>query len=355
MSTISNQPTLKDHMTSISIYVPYFYIIQHNESKKFYAGCRFAKNCNPSEFWQPGGYFTSSPTVKRIISSEGIEAFSIVKIKTFTTGDDAFNYETRFLHKVKAATNPNFINGHENRALSYGTTEFKEMMMKLHGVENPSSLDWVKEKKVETFLKNYGVKNMWEVEELRQNHINAIREKYNDPTITNCSQAQEVKDKKAHTHLKNYGVEHAWQSEELRLKHIQMMRENYNDPTITNCSQLQAVKDKKQESALREYGVTNVFKSEVIKDKIKQVNLTKYGVEHASQCQFVKDKVNLNKKHKAARIQVSIIKQYVAEFKLSLGRGWYQRDTEALNGMIDELERKHGYLSTDSSTIKLNF
>jgi hypothetical protein len=59
---------------------PYFYIIQHKDTKIKYAGIRYAKGRNPSEFMQPKGYKTSSSTISRIIQSEGLEAFNVIKI-----------------------------------------------------------------------------------------------------------------------------------------------------------------------------------------------------------------------------------------------------------------------------------
>lgn len=39
------------------IYNSYFYIIQHIESKIYYAGVRYAKKCNPNELLTIGGYY----------------------------------------------------------------------------------------------------------------------------------------------------------------------------------------------------------------------------------------------------------------------------------------------------------
>ncbi len=93
---------------------PYFYIIQHNNSCKYYAGSKYSKNSNPSKLLVEGGYTTSSKIVNIIIEKEGLQAFSVRKIKTFNTQAEAYNYETRFLRKVNAANNNSFINLHNN-------------------------------------------------------------------------------------------------------------------------------------------------------------------------------------------------------------------------------------------------
>ena len=99
------------------IYNSYFYIIQHTESKIYYAGVRYAKNCNPNELLTIGGYSTSSNIVNNIISEFGLSSFVIRKIKQFQTQEEVINYETRFLKRVNARTNDTFFNMHNNTAI----------------------------------------------------------------------------------------------------------------------------------------------------------------------------------------------------------------------------------------------
>ncbi len=87
---------------------PYFYIIRHKETGKYYAGSRTAKNFKPNELLKEGGYHTSSTIVKEIISTTGLNSFEVVRIKTFDTPSEAYDYETRFLKKINAANNKNF-------------------------------------------------------------------------------------------------------------------------------------------------------------------------------------------------------------------------------------------------------
>jgi len=93
---------------------PYFYVIKHKETGKYYAGSRTAKNSNPSELLKEDGYHTSSIIVKKIITITGLKSFEVVRIKTFNTPNEAYDYETRFLKKVNAANNINFLNLHNN-------------------------------------------------------------------------------------------------------------------------------------------------------------------------------------------------------------------------------------------------
>tara|TARA_R110002153_G_C13183293_1_gene485312 strand:- start:67 stop:732 length:666 start_codon:yes stop_codon:yes gene_type:complete len=60
------------------------------------------------------GYTTSSRIVNYIIQEDGLESFKILRIKTFDTGWDAVNYETRFLIRVNAKGNTRFLNRSNN-------------------------------------------------------------------------------------------------------------------------------------------------------------------------------------------------------------------------------------------------
>ena len=98
----------------MSIYVPYFYIIQDTRNGKYYAGSKYGRDANPELLLKVGGYMTTSKTVKNIIQENGIDTFIIRKIRKFDTREKANNYETRFLVKVDARNNKMFYNGHNN-------------------------------------------------------------------------------------------------------------------------------------------------------------------------------------------------------------------------------------------------
>jgi hypothetical protein len=91
---------------------PYFYIIQHIVSGKYYAGCKINHAANSSRFMTESGYKTTSKVVNAIIHSEGLSSFKIRKIKHFNIGSEALAYENRFLLRVDAAKNVNFLNRH---------------------------------------------------------------------------------------------------------------------------------------------------------------------------------------------------------------------------------------------------
>jgi hypothetical protein len=95
-------------------YRPYFYIIQDVRNGMYYAGAKWGKDANPSNFMVEGGYTTSSNTIKKLIQQYGLDNFIIRKIRIFETPNETCYYETRFLEKVGARKNKKFYNLHNN-------------------------------------------------------------------------------------------------------------------------------------------------------------------------------------------------------------------------------------------------
>jgi hypothetical protein len=91
---------------------PYFYIIQHIPSERYYAGCKINRFADSSNLMTSHGYKTTSKIVKDLIKKDGLESFKILKIKHFSSPEETLYYETHFLQKVNAAENSKFINLH---------------------------------------------------------------------------------------------------------------------------------------------------------------------------------------------------------------------------------------------------
>jgi hypothetical protein len=142
-------------MTSKLIYTAYFYIIQHIESKKLYAGSRYASGCHPDEFMQPEGYQTSSPTINKIIDKEGLSAFIVLRIDSHCDGFHPHDYETAFLRCIDCAKSPEWYNGHNNdgKCPSFRSPQFNQLMLDRYGDKNYNNPD---QNKI-TCLKRYGV------------------------------------------------------------------------------------------------------------------------------------------------------------------------------------------------------
>jgi len=139
--------------------------------------------------------------------------------------------------------------------------ELRNGVIEKYGVDNVSKLDFIKEKKKETTLKNYSVENP--------------------------SQSEIIKIKKEITCETNYGVKHPLQSKELFEK---MIIDNIEKYGVEFYMQTEEYKKKVNESNLKKYGVNWYLQSEDIKEKSKKTCLEKYGVEHALQSEIIQDK-----------------------------------------------------------------
>lgn len=96
---------------------PFTYIVTHIPSGKRYYGSRYANGCLPTDLWKT--YFTSSATVKRLIATDGKDAFTVTVRKTFTSVTACRKWESNFLHKIDASTNNYWLNSHNGGSSFY--------------------------------------------------------------------------------------------------------------------------------------------------------------------------------------------------------------------------------------------
>jgi hypothetical protein len=89
---------------------PYTYFVYHKPTGLKYYGSKYGKGANPDMFWKPGGYFTSSLKVKKLLKEYGIDSFKAEVRKVFENPDQALNYEYRFLKKVRALDKIEWLN-----------------------------------------------------------------------------------------------------------------------------------------------------------------------------------------------------------------------------------------------------
>jgi hypothetical protein len=114
-------------------WIPYTYLITHIPSNQKYYGVRYAKGCNPSEFWNL--YFTSSKYVAKLISETGKDSFVFEIRRTFSDVSAARKWEHKFLRRIKAPVRSDFLNKTDNISIS-----------PQYGTNNPASREEVKEK-----------------------------------------------------------------------------------------------------------------------------------------------------------------------------------------------------------------
>lgn len=273
----------------MAIYQPYFYIIQDKRNGIYYAGAKWAKDANPSTFMIEDGYQTSSETIRALIRKHGIDNFTVIRVRTFETADEAYDYETRFLKKVKAKNNPKFYNGHNN----------------------DGKLDHRKMKAV-------------------------IQETYG---VDFAFQSMAIKDKIKNTHLKKRGVENPFQSEDVKKKRKQRILEKYGVEEFFHADE---VKQMTRKSMQERHGVDYPMQSEKIRAKYKNTIQEKYNVSHPSQAEFVKAKVKEKADYLLSRPQLEQIRVYQKKYNLKFGQGWVRKSDEFIDSLLASLVEKHG-------------
>jgi len=159
----------------------------------------------------------------------------------------------------------------------YGSEAFRTIVQDLYGVDNVSTLDWVKEKKHQTFRLNYPE---YQNSTDRMNDI--FEEKYGN---INPSSLDWVKEKKKATFMKNY-----------------------------------------PESKDIMEGMRNKFKEQ-------------YGVDNVSQLPERRKGISSMNKQLVNRPIVAEIKIIQKARKLTLGRGWTNRSTDKLEILLKELQQ----------------
>jgi hypothetical protein len=340
----------------MAIYQPYFYIIQDIRNGMYYAGSKWAQDANPNTFMTDGGYPTSSETIKELIRQYGLGNFIIRKLRIFDTAARAQDYETRFLQKVDARRHPKFYNGHNNDG-ALDPRKMKLIMTELYGVENCSELDWVKNKKKKTCLKNFGVEWPTQSEIVRNRMKDNNQQKYG---TENVFQVEIFKDKVKQTNLQKRGVEWPMMSTEVKETRRINTLERYG---VENTTQLEEVKEKIKQTCIEKYGydstqkvpeirektvITNNIRyggnapacSDEVKEKMKQTCIEKYGVENYSKTIEARQKSKETKINKRKRQIVDLIIEITTKKQrgeLGLGKGWYQREDEYLFDIYEQL------------------
>ena len=190
-------------------YIPYFYIIQDVRNGMYYAGAKWAKDANPSNFMIEGGYETSSETIKELIRQHGLSNFIIRKIRTFETGPEAYRYEKRFLIRVNARRNKRFYNGHNNDG-TMDPDKMKMIMLELYGVENAFQSKEIQEKIRNVNLERHGVEHPSYSKDILAKKEQNNLQKYG---VRNVFQDENVKKTIRETNLLNYGSENVMRSD----------------------------------------------------------------------------------------------------------------------------------------------
>jgi hypothetical protein len=165
---------------------PYFYLIRHISSNRLYAGVKWS-DPDSSTFMTEDGYTTSSKIVNTIIKNEGTDSFNVLRIKHFDTAEEACSYESKFLSKVHARTNPLFINRTENSSdfQNKGGYELsektKEKMRKPKSEEHKSNMRKPKsEEHIENVVSSRRRNGDWFSDEAKHNIAISQKKRFED-------------------------------------------------------------------------------------------------------------------------------------------------------------------------------
>ena len=131
----------------------------------------------------------------------------------------------------------------------------------------------IKLKKKLTFQKNYNVDNIFQLPNLiKQSYIEKLG-------VHNPSQLQKIKDKKINTNLDHNGVINPSKSDKIKKKKKETFQKHYN---VDNCFQSEEIKKKIKKTCINKYGDYNISRTPYFKLKYKKTCLKKYGLNHYS-------------------------------------------------------------------------
>lgn len=157
----------------------------------------------------------------------------------------------------------------------------KESTLKKYGVENISQLDNVKQNKKETTLIHYGVESPLQSKEILDKLQNTCLDKYGKY----CSfMNEEVREKHKKTLLEKYGVDHVWKIEEVKKKVDETIKLKYG---VDNISCNEEIKEKKRQESLKKYGTEYVLQSKEVREKITKTMHDNNSQKSSKQQQYL--------------------------------------------------------------------
>lgn len=96
--------------------IPYTYILKHIPTSTYYYGCRYAKDCHPTDLW--ASYKTSSRHVKILIEQYGEGSFEYEVRKVFDSELKCRQWEHKVLRRLNVVNRAEFINKTDNISIS---------------------------------------------------------------------------------------------------------------------------------------------------------------------------------------------------------------------------------------------
>lgn len=317
--------------------IPYFYIIQHLPTGKYYAGCKFSEDANPETFMKEFGYTTSSKTINKLIKETGIDSFIIINLLIDSQCDcDVLTYETSFLREIDAKNNILWFNKHNNQKITYGSQEFESKMKEKYGVSHNSYLKSTIEKRKITF-KN---KSSLEKEEKTNKTKATCLRKYG---VDNVSKVPELIEKfRTTTHFKSDGF---------REQSKESCMERYGVEYVSQCN---SVKLKKEKTFQERYGASTFLQSKAGKENTSQIFFEKYGIYTSNPSlipEITKMKLekqeNKRKRPKSIAIENFLYKNNITAREIGISSHY-------LRSKDSDLEKYYNYIKSLNKKFKFN-
>ena len=235
--------------------IEYTYLIEFKPTGQLYFGSKYGKNANPDTFWKD--YFTSSNAVKDLIKEHGVDSFEILAITPYPDGG-AYDAETKFLIENDCANSDLWLNESNNDyCLPHDSAVVKQRMIKKYGVTHNTQIPGVKEKQHQKRLETV----------LDPDWKEMNRQRYFQKTgVYHSRQIKENQEKVEATVLEKYGVKCVFESEEIKDKIKRGFIEKYG----MHPKQTDAVKQKYRETMLKKHGVDSYQKTDEFKAKITE-------------------------------------------------------------------------------------
>jgi hypothetical protein len=189
-----------------------------------------------------------------------------------------------------------------------------------YGVDNPSQLKSIKDKKIKTSLEKYGVDNPFKSNQIKEKSKKTCLEKYGTEYP---SQSEFIKEKSKKTCLEKYGTEYYLQSKDVKEKSKKTTLDKYGTEYYL---QSKDVKEKSKKTCLDKYGVDHVSKSNYFKELKKNIYFEKYGVGNPIQNLEIKEKIkqtNLKKYGVVNPSQYPLFKENIKNIKLKMYNEYY--------------------------------
>lgn len=114
---------------------PYSYFLRNKITGQMYYGIQYGPKADPENFWKPGGYFSSSSLVHDLIEQHGVDSFEAEVRRLFKTSEEALEWETKFLTRIKAAETIIWLNRHNGNGAKFRppTQHSEETKKKMRG------------------------------------------------------------------------------------------------------------------------------------------------------------------------------------------------------------------------------